>query len=693
MADGGTGVAEGEIAPKTRVLLVDDEDAFRASLAKQLEVRGYRVFDVNNGEDAIKMVRHRHPQVVVLDLKMPGMDGVQTLREIKRIRPEVQVIMLTGHGSIETARVTGKHDVFRYLHKPCPLEELTAAVDEARQERDYAMARHEIPDLRKKRHFMGWLVGVHNARPGIMMMGLAIFVFIAWGFPNPKRLAEIVSTPKTGKLPELVAGYSGYRKMKPGDTVAVCYSQNAGLSRKIKQADGKEVKAPLTPEQTVFRARVMVGVLVVAALFWATGAIPVGITALLVGGLMYFFNVLPPDKVAQAFAKDSVIFIFGVLSISAAIAKTGFDRRIGMLLLGMSTNLPKLLFIFAPLLAVTASFLSEHALVAFLAPIFMLGYMAVIRTAGVKQDRHMIVMLLLLLTFVANVGGPGSPAAGGRNAVMLGILADYGIAPSFAQWVMYGLPFVPVMALVIAAYFFIVFRGKIKVKRFNMAAEVRRESERIGKMTPQEYRTAVILVLLIVMWVTCSQWVGMGGPALCAIVLLNVVGVLRWRDINGIHWDVVALYAGATAMGSGLASTGAALWMADAFIGALPDFLTKGEGLAVSTSFITGLLTNFMSDGATVAALGPITIPMATLANTSPLMVGFSTAFSSSFAFMLIIGTPNNAICYSIARDPETGEQLVTMKDFVIHGAAVWLLSLAVLWGWCFFGYWRWIGF
>jgi solute carrier family 13 (sodium-dependent dicarboxylate transporter), member 2/3/5 len=677
---------------KARVLLVDDEDRFRSSQARQLEIRGYRVFEVDNGEDAIKMVRHKHPHVVVLDLAMPGMDGIETLREIKKIRPEVQVVMLTGHGSIETALVTGKFDVFHYLRKPCPMDELLPALEAARKEYDYALARHEIPNLRKKRDLKGWLIGVHNARPGVMFLGALLFAAMVF-LPGPSGLLAMLAAEKTGKPTDVIAGYSDYRRMRSGETIPEHYSKKSDLGNKKSEPDGKVVKEPLTVRQAAFRARVMVGVLLVAALFWATGAIPVGITALLVGGLMYFFDVLPPDKVAKAYAKDSVIFIFGVLSLSAAIAKTGFDRRIGMLLLGTSTSLPKFLFIFAPLLAVTASFLSEHALVAFLAPILILGYAAVIRTAGLKQDRHLVVMLLLLLTFTANIGGPGSPAAGGRNAVMLGILADYGIHVSFAQWLKCGLPFVPVMALVNAAYFFFVFRRKLQVKHFDVAAEVRRESEKIGKMTPQEYRTAFVLVALILLWVTCSQYVGMGGPVILAIVALNILGVLRWKDVNGIHWDVVALYAGASAMGSGLAATGAAVWVANGLVGILPEALKTGEGLAVSASLITGILTNFMSDGATVAAMGPITVPMATLAGVSPLKVGLATAFSSSFAFMFIIGTPNNAICYSIAKDPDTGEQLVTMRDFLVHGTAVLVLSQIVLCGWVFFGYWRFVSF
>ena len=68
----------------------------------------------------------------------------------------------------------------------------------------------------------------------------------------------------------------------------------------------------------------------------------------------------------------------------------------------------------------------------------------------------------------------------------------------------------------------------------------------------------------------------------------------------------------------------------------------------------TGVLTNFMSDGATVAAIGPIAVPMATIAGASPIMVGLATAFASSFAHMLVIGTPNNAIAYAMAKDPMT---------------------------------------
>jgi len=679
-------------AERPRILLVDDEDQFRITLAKQLSIRGYDVLDVNNGEDAIKIVRHENPEVVVLDLQMPKMDGIQTLKELKKIRPEVQIIMLTGHGSIESARVTGKHDIFGYIQKPCPVEELMEKIEAARDERRYAMLRHEIPHVEKK-NFKDWFIGVQNARPGIIILGALVFTLLYF-LPPSDRLQLLLTTPKGSAQEEVIMGYSDFRRMKPGQTVAQFYAERAGLYETVKAADGTKTKQLLGPEAAMKRAHVMIGVLVVAALFWATGAVPVGITALLVGVLMYFFGVLPPDGVARAYAKDAVIFIFGVLAMAAAISKTGLDRRIGILLLSPSTSLVRMSLIFAPMVAVTAAFLSEHALIAFIAPIFMMVYMGAIKAGGISKDKALVVMMLLTLNYACNVGGPGSPAAGGRNAIMIGILGDYGISISFGQWVMYGLPFVPVMAVIIGLYFYLWSRNKLQITKLDVSAAVRRESEKIGRMTADEYKTAVVLVALIIMWSALSATYGMGGPVILALVALNILGILRWKEINSIHWDVVALYAAASAMGTGLAATGAALWIADTFVNMLPAFLTStGSGLAIATSLFTGVLTNFMSDGATVAAIGPISVPMATIAGASPVMVGLSTAFASSFAHMLIIGTPNNAIIFALAKDYETGEQLITMKDFFVHGFIVLLLSFAVLWGWTILGYWQWMKF
>jgi sodium-dependent dicarboxylate transporter 2/3/5 len=168
--------------------------------------------------------------------------------------------------------------------------------------------------------------------------------------------------------------------------------------------------------------------------------------------------------------------------------------------------------------------------------------------------------------------------------------------------------------------------------------------------------------------------------------------IITWSDVqSGVAFDVVGLYAASCAMGVGLSFTGGALWMAHAFVASMPDILTKGDNLAMGVSILSGTITNFMADGATVAALGPIVLPMATLANVHAWKIGLATAFASSFANALIVGTPNNAIAFSMCKDPETGERLMEVTDFIKYGVAVVFIAWAVLWFWAIFGYWQWL--
>ena len=114
-----------------RVLLVDDEVAFTNNMAKLLTRRGYGVKVVNDGENAIRAVEEDDFDVAILDLKMPGIDGIETLRLMKRRRPFLEVIMLTGHGSVESG-IQGMHlGAFDYAMKPILLDDLLEKIGEA----------------------------------------------------------------------------------------------------------------------------------------------------------------------------------------------------------------------------------------------------------------------------------------------------------------------------------------------------------------------------------------------------------------------------------------------------------------------------------------------------------------------------------------------------------------------------------
>jgi two-component system, OmpR family, response regulator CpxR len=114
-----------------KVLLVDDERDFVEVLAERLQNRGFDVRQAFNGEDAINLLNQQDADVVILDVLMPGKDGVQTLSEIKQLKPLTEVIMLTGYGTIETAIQGMKFGAYDYLMKPTETEDLVVKINKA----------------------------------------------------------------------------------------------------------------------------------------------------------------------------------------------------------------------------------------------------------------------------------------------------------------------------------------------------------------------------------------------------------------------------------------------------------------------------------------------------------------------------------------------------------------------------------
>ena len=119
-----------------RALVVDDEQDFLETLGKRLDKRNFDTTMVSSGEEAIEVMKKKVFDVVILDIKMPrGMDGIETLREIKKIQPLAEVILLTGHASLETSIEGMKLGAFDYLIKPIKLEELLAKMAKALEKR------------------------------------------------------------------------------------------------------------------------------------------------------------------------------------------------------------------------------------------------------------------------------------------------------------------------------------------------------------------------------------------------------------------------------------------------------------------------------------------------------------------------------------------------------------------------------
>ncbi len=119
------------MSSRPKVLIVDDEERFRTTLRKLLGVRDIDAADVASASEAFAEIASNCYDVVLLDVKMPEMNGIEALAKIKKEHPDIEVIILTGHASVDTAVEIMKLGGFEYLLKPCPIDDLVGKVESA----------------------------------------------------------------------------------------------------------------------------------------------------------------------------------------------------------------------------------------------------------------------------------------------------------------------------------------------------------------------------------------------------------------------------------------------------------------------------------------------------------------------------------------------------------------------------------
>lgn len=132
-----------------KILLVDDEEVFASNMARLLSARGYQVTTANSGNAAIRVLQEETVDVIVLDLKMPGMDGLTTLKEIQKLDLFTQTLVLTGHGSIDSALEAMKYGAYDFLTKPCEIDELLSKIEGAWEKKDGEVQQDMMDKIQK----------------------------------------------------------------------------------------------------------------------------------------------------------------------------------------------------------------------------------------------------------------------------------------------------------------------------------------------------------------------------------------------------------------------------------------------------------------------------------------------------------------------------------------------------------------
>ena len=154
---------------KTRILVVDDEHLIRWSLEQNLKKQGYEVLTAGNGEEALRLVREEQPDLMLLDIQLPGITGLEVLEKVKEIDEDIIVIMVTAHGGLETAVNAMRLGAYDYINKPFNLDEMAIIIKKALETSDL---RREVARLRSEHKKSGppKIIGVNKHIKNILAM-------------------------------------------------------------------------------------------------------------------------------------------------------------------------------------------------------------------------------------------------------------------------------------------------------------------------------------------------------------------------------------------------------------------------------------------------------------------------------------------------------------------------------------------
>ena len=139
-----------------KVLLVDDEEEFTSVLSERMQARGLSVETAENGFTALEKAKATSYDAVVLDLAMPGMDGIETLKGLLEINPDLQVILLTGHATLQKGVEAVKLGALDFLEKPADIQKLTGKIEEAKARRMVLVEKRNEEAIKEILETKGW---------------------------------------------------------------------------------------------------------------------------------------------------------------------------------------------------------------------------------------------------------------------------------------------------------------------------------------------------------------------------------------------------------------------------------------------------------------------------------------------------------------------------------------------------------
>jgi sodium-dependent dicarboxylate transporter 2/3/5 len=432
---------------------------------------------------------------------------------------------------------------------------------------------------------------------------------------------------------------------------------------------------------------------IVATILFVTEPIPLPAVALLIIVSQVVLLGTNSNEVAKSIMSDSVLFIMGSLMLAVAIVKQKLDKRIAFLIVKITgTKTANICVGISVVSGLMASVVGEHTVAAMMLPVAIT--LIRLTSDNPKQVKQLAAVLLFSIAYGCSVASISTPSGGARNAIMIGFWQEFYYNPldpgtfkylvDYVSWIMYCFP-VFIAQLTFTSY--ILFKAfKPEYKNLSRSVvKLRRQLAEQGKMDVSDWTTIAIFLLTLLGWILYSDTLGLGTIALLGSIAFLVFGLVKWEDINSnVNWGVVLLYGSAISLGVQMKDQGTAAWLASGMLELLSTVgADNGPSLWLSISAMTATVTNTMSNGAAVAMLGPVTLKMANASGESPLLMGYITAISSSFAYLTVVGTPACTIVYSSG--------YLKPSDFLRVGWRMLLMSTTILMLFAYF-YWPLLG-
>jgi sodium-dependent dicarboxylate transporter 2/3/5 len=411
------------------------------------------------------------------------------------------------------------------------------------------------------------------------------------------------------------------------------------------------------------RAKRFLSLLAVLLVLFIAEPIPLEITAICIGVFLVVLNITDVREAWAPYMHPVVVFIMCCLIFAITLDKVGLTKRLGCFIAGKAgTSIIKFTFILSIGMGLASSVMHDAAACS----IGIVTMLPLMRAAEIEPFSKTAKFMMLSLPFACSCGGMGTLVGGGRCMVAAAFLKEFtGIEITFFDWIKYAMPVAMITVPAAVSVVYLVFRPdpRYRLPKFD---------EALGPWSSSEKKTLLVSGITFILWLTKAyHGIDYSVTGMLGVIALSVFGVLTWDDINdNLEWGTALfIFGGGISLGLAMGYSGAAEYFANLFF---PLF--KGGGwflLFIGVGVFGALLTNAMANVAAAALILPIVIPMAQLEGVDPVVITMCLGMATSFALLLVIGCPPNAIAYSY--------RYFKSSDLSKAGAAATPFLLAIL--------------